>query len=153
VGAYEVTVSASPFPLQVGLNDISIMLGRLSDAQLVLDAAVSLTAEPADHAGEPQTFAATHANAANKLFYAANVTFPTPGRWKLTIQVDGLEDSVTTTFETQVEGRQFPDLSRYLSLVLVGLPSILIMILVFVLSRRSREEFHDDLDNLEGEAQ
>lgn len=153
VGAYEITVSGSPFPLQVGLNDISILLGRLSDAQLVLDAVVSLTAEPIDHAGTPQTFPATHANATNKLFYAANVTFPTSGRWQLMVQVDGVEDSVTTTFEAQVERGQFPDLPRYLNLLLVGLPSILMLILFFILSRRSKEEFHDDLDTLEGEAQ
>lgn len=146
VGAYEVTVTASPYPLEVGLNDISVLLGRLSDQQIVLDAEVSMVVEPVDRLGEPLTFSATHDKATNKLYYAANVDFPTPGRWKMTVQVGGPEGPATTVFETQVEQQSLGFL-RYLSLI--GLPLIAIVILFFVLSRRAGSKLDSYL--LEGE--
>lgn len=104
VGAYELTVTASPYPLTTGAtNDISVLVGRRSDGQVVPEAVVTLIAEPVDHPGRPQRFAATHANATNKLYYAANVVFSTSGQWQLTVQVEGPEGSASTAFETQVE--------------------------------------------------
>jgi hypothetical protein len=143
VGAYELTITASPYPLQVGENDVNALVERLADQQLVLEAEVTMTVEPLDQPGEPQTFAATHATATNKLYYHANVVFPTPGRWKLTIKVDGPEDSVSTVFETQVEERSSLDFLRYLSLV--GLPLVIIAFLFFVMSRRAGEAFKGEL--------
>jgi hypothetical protein len=135
VGAYEISVTASPHPLQVGINDISVLVARLSDAQLVLEAEIIITAEPVDNPGELQTFLATHDNATNKLYFAADVALPTPGRWKLTIQVDGPEDSVSTVFETEVAQQQSLGFLRYLSLV--GLSLVAIAFLFFVLNRRA----------------
>ena len=147
VGAYELTITASPYPLQVGENDVNALVERLADQRLVLEAQVMITTEPLDQPGEPQTFAATHATATNKLYYHANLVLPTPGRWKLTIKVDGPEDSVSTVFETQVEEKSSLDFLRYLSLV--GLPLVVIAFIFFVMSRRAGETFKDDL---EGEA-
>ena len=146
VGAYELTITASPFPLEVGVNDISVLLGRLSDSQLVLDAKVTMTAEPVDHSGQPQTFPATHDNATNKLYYAANVVFPTAGRWQLTIQVAGSEDSVVTTFDVQVEQRRSLSFLRYL---IIGLPLAVIVVIFFVLRRGPEQGFNDH--DLEGD--
>ena len=146
VGAYEVTITASPYPLEVGLNDISVLLGRLSDQQIVLEAEVLMVAEPVDHSGQAQTFSATHANATNKLYYAANVDFPTPGRWKMTVQVDGPEGPASTAFEAQVEPQSFGFL-RYFSFI--GLPLIAIVVLFIVLSRRAGRKFDSYI--LEGE--
>jgi hypothetical protein len=128
----------------MGVNDISVLLGRLSDAQVVLDAEVTLTVEPIDRPDESQIFPATHDNATNKLYYAANVVFPTPGRWKLTVQVDGPEGSASTTFETQVEEKSSLGFLRYLSLV--GLPLVVIALLFFVMSRRAEKAFEGDLE-------
>jgi hypothetical protein len=143
VGPYDLTVTGSPYPLQTGPNDISVLLGRLADSQIVLDAQVTLIAQPIDPPGEPQTFPATHDNATNKLYYAANVVFPTPGRWKLMVQVDGPEGSASTTFEAEVEEKSSLDLLRYLSLV--GLPLVIIAVLFFVLNRRAEEAIKGDL--------
>jgi hypothetical protein len=149
VGAYELTVAGFPFPLEVGVNnDISVLVGRLSDAQIVLDAQVTLTAEPVDRSSEPQTFSVTHANATNELYYSTNVVFPSPGQWQLTLQVDGPEDSVSTTFEVQVENTQSSGFTRYLSLI--GLAAgLFVFLLAVVLSRNLRgtqEEGIDDID-------
>lgn len=144
VGAYDLTITASPYPLQVGVNDVSVVLARLSDAQVVLDAQVTITAEPLDQTGEPQPFPATHDNATNKLYYAANVVFPTTGRWKLTVQVGGPEGSASTAFETQVEERQFWGLLDYVNLV--ALPLIVVVILFFIVSRRTWKDLGNELE-------
>ena len=144
VGAYDLTVTASPFPLRVGLNDISVLLGRQSDSQIVLNAMVSMTARPVDHSGRLQNFPATHANATNKLYYAANVVFPTPGRWQLTVQVDGPEGLATTSFEVQTEPAQSFDFLLYINLV--GLPLIIIVFLFFVFSRKIKNEVNESLE-------
>ncbi|RIK24686.1 MAG: hypothetical protein DCC55_41170 [Chloroflexi bacterium] len=144
VGAYDLTVTASPYPLQVGVNDVSVVLARLSDAQVVLDAQVTITAEPLDQPDEPQPFPATHDNATNKLYYAANVVFPTTGRWKLTVQVDGPEGSANTAFETQVEEQQFWGLLDYVNLV--ALPLIVIALLFFIASRRTWKDLGNELE-------
>ena len=142
--AYDLTITASPFPLRVGVNDISVLLGRQSDSQIVLEAEILITAEPVDHPGQSQHFPATHANATNKLYYAANVDFPTPGRWKLTVQVDGPEGSASTLFEVQVEQAQAFSLSRYISLI--GLPLIVVAVIFFVLIRRTAQQFNEELE-------
>lgn len=104
VGPYNLTVSASPYPLQVGVtNDISALVGRQTGQQVVLDAKVTMVVTPVEQAGEPQTLPANHDNASNKLYYAANIIFPTPGRWQITVQIDGPDGSATTSFEEQVE--------------------------------------------------
>ncbi|MCQ3976664.1 MAG: hypothetical protein DPW09_24800 [Anaerolineae bacterium] len=144
VGAYDLTATASPYPLQVGVNDVSVVLARRSDAQVVLDAQVSITAEPLDQTGEPQLFPATHDNATNKLYYAANVVFPTTSRWKLTVQVDGLEGSANTAFETQVEEQQFWGLLDYVNFV--ALPLMVIVILFFIVSRRAWKDLGNELE-------
>ncbi len=143
VGAYDFTVTGSPYPLQVGQNDISVLLGRLADAQLVLDAQVTLIAQPIVPPGEPQTFPATHDNAINKLYYAANVVFPTPGRWKLTVQVEGPEGSVSTDFETEVVPGSLLGSRNYLELMGVAIVGILVF-MFFVLNRRSEEKSKAD---------
>lgn len=144
VGAYEILVTASPHPLQVGANDISVLVARLSDARLVLEADIIITAEPVGKPGERQTFLATHAQATNKLYFAADVNLPTPGRWQLTVQVDGPEDSVSTTVEAEVVQQQFWGLPRYLSLI--GLSLVAIAFLLFVLNRRASERLNSHLE-------
>jgi len=144
VGAYELTLTASPYPLRVGVNDVNALVERLADQLLVLDAEVTVTTEPLDQPGEPQTFSATHDTATNKLYYHANVVFPTPGRWRLTIHLDGPEDSGSVSRVTQVEEQSSLDFLRYLSLV--GLPLVVIVFLFFVMSRRGGEAFKDDLE-------
>ncbi len=137
-GAYYLRVTASPYPHQVGLNDISLLLSRASDAQVVLDAEVTLTAEPLDRSGEPQTFPATHANATEAWYYAANVVFPTPGRWRLTVHIDGPESEVSRSFEVQVMPRPFPGFLTYLGAGVLALG--LVVVLFIVLKRGSAED-------------
>jgi hypothetical protein len=143
VGAYELTITASSYPLQVGTNDVNALVERLADQLFVLEAQVVITTESLDQPRELQTFLATHETATNKLYYHANVIFPTPGRWKVTVQVDGPEDSVRTSFETQVEQGPSLEFLRYFSWI--GLSLVLIIFLFFVLSYRARETFNSNM--------
>jgi hypothetical protein len=150
VGVYELTLTASSYPLQVGVNDINALVERLPDQLLVLDAQVIMIVEPLDQPGETQTFPATHDTATNKLYYHANVIFPAAGRWKLTIKVNGPEGSVSTTFEARVESGQSVGFLKYLSLM--GLPLVVIAFLFFVLSRRVRKTFNNNSEDKNNDA-
>lgn len=71
-------------------------------------------------------------------------SIPTPGRWKLTVQMDGPEGSANTAFETQVEEQQFWGLLDYLNLV--ALPLVVIVILFFIVSRRAWKDLGNKLE-------
>ena len=89
IGPYNIRVTADPYPLQVGVNDISVLLGRLADAQIILDADVTITAQPLDAPGEAATFPANHDLATDDRYYASNTVFSAAGPWKLIVAVDG----------------------------------------------------------------
>lgn len=88
VGPYFVTVMTSPSPLRVGTNDISIMVHR-TEKDLELGATVTVTAYGPNGPNLGTVFPATHANATNKFFYAANVHLDVPGTWRFNVQVQG----------------------------------------------------------------
>lgn len=102
IGGYRAVVTASPYPLQIGTNDVSVLVERSVDDRIELDANVEITAAPVNGSGDTQTFAATHANATNKLYYAANVVFPSAGRWQLTVAVDGPDGTGQASVEVTV---------------------------------------------------
>ncbi len=146
VGAYKLTVTGSPDPLRVGVNDISALIGRLSDQLPLLEAEVIITAEPVDHAGQPQTFSATHNNATNKLYYAANVLFPTPGRWRLTVQVNGPEGPASAAFEVQVEQESaLGSLTYPLAGIAIG---AVVFYLAVMMGRKSRAAWQKENDDI-----
>jgi hypothetical protein len=138
VGPYSLTVTASPYPLQVGVtNDISALVGRQADQQLVLDAEVVIMVTPIDQAGKTQTLAASHDNATNKLYYATNVIFPTTGRWRITVQINGPDGSGETSFEEQVEA---PSNRGALLWSIVGITAgVVAFVLALFVGRRSRD--------------
>jgi hypothetical protein len=88
-GSYRFSVFTAPSPIPVGVVDVSLLLQRLDSDDLVQDARVTVKAEPVGHAGTARTFPATHANASNKLYYAANVELADEGAWRLTLHADG----------------------------------------------------------------
>lgn len=102
IGPYQLTAFTSPSPIRVGIVDVSVLLERAGTTELVQNARVTVTAEPvgpAGPAGRGRIFPATHENATNKLYYAANVELPRAGRWRLTVQVEGAEGKGGASFE------------------------------------------------------
>ena len=58
--------------------------------------------ESLNRAGEALAVAATHAGAANKLFYEADVELPETGQWQVSIAVEGPDGGGNVSFEVQV---------------------------------------------------
>ncbi|MDT8306304.1 MAG: LPXTG cell wall anchor domain-containing protein, partial [Anaerolineae bacterium] len=50
----------------------------------------------------PLTFEATNANAANRLFYEADVTLPQSGPWTVAVDVTGPAGSGSASFDIEV---------------------------------------------------
>jgi hypothetical protein len=103
VGPYRVTVTASPNPLRVGGADISVLVLQGTDT-LVDNATVTIDTAPAGAATPAASYPATHANATNKQYYAANVRFPSAGRWAVTVHVRGPLGGGDVHFTADVSG-------------------------------------------------
>lgn len=101
-GPYEVTVLTSPSPLTVGVADVSVLVQRPGADEVVSDARVTVGTEPLARAGPGGSFEATHEQATNKLFYAANVELPTAGRWRFRVHVTGPSGEGAVSFEAEV---------------------------------------------------
>lgn len=102
VGPYRVTVTSSPNPLRTGAADITVIVLQGTD-QLVTDATVSVDATPAQ-GGVTRRFPATHQNALNKRYYAANVQFTAPGRWLLVVHVGSPRGGGDVPFGADISG-------------------------------------------------
>src|SRR5436189_4752153 len=85
-GPYAVTIFTSPTPLGVGIADVSASVERADTGDLEPDARVIIAAEPVGHAGQAGVFEATHDQASDPSFYAANVRVDTTGTWRFAIQ-------------------------------------------------------------------
>lgn len=84
-GPFVVTLFSASAPLRSGPADISVLLLSAVDNQPVLDATVTLTLTTE---GKQLTISATHAEATNRLLYAATPDLATSGKWQATILID-----------------------------------------------------------------
>ncbi len=131
VGPYEITVGASPTPLKVGQGHLSVLVQRHSNALVVTDAEVTVTAESLDEAGLTMSQPATHAQAADERQYGVPLTFDAPGRWAIEIHIDGPEGPATVRFNVTVQ-KDFPArLITYLGLVSIPLGGLLLVVYWF----------------------
>ena len=87
----------APTPLRVGPVDVSVLLQVDHTPVLDADVRVALRAPGLD-----RTAAATRAAATNKLFYAALLDVPEPGRWTLEARVRAGEHAATVSCEVDV---------------------------------------------------
>ena len=136
-GPYSVTVFTSPNPTPVGIVDISVLLQRAGSQQLVEDAHVTVSADPIGNAGHADTFLATHADATNKLYYAANVNLTAEGQWRLTVHIDGPPGQADTVFTLQASQSNVPLQLEAWGLGIIPL-ALLAYLVVARVSRRRR---------------
>ncbi len=73
----------SPVPLRVGMADVSVLVQKAADQSPVMDGEVTLRLRGPQ--GAEIIANATHAQATNKLLYAANVNFANAGNWTLQV--------------------------------------------------------------------
>src|SRR4029077_2177515 len=83
---YLITVFSSPSPFRAGPVDISVLVQDASTGEPVPQARV--TVRMTKMGLEPLEYPATHEVATNKLLHAAEFEIPTPGRWKLEVEVE-----------------------------------------------------------------
>ncbi len=107
-GAFTITLFAAPYPLQVGVADLSVMVQDRSSGDVLLDPAVDLTVAAQAAEASPQTVRLTRGQASNRLLQAAAIHFPTAGKWQLTVLVSRGGETVRLGTECTVE----PDHSR-----------------------------------------
>lgn len=135
-GPYEITVGASPVPLTVGRGHLSILVQKQSNALVVTDAQVTVSIKSLESDGISLTRQATHELAADKRRYGVPLTFETPGRWAISMRVEGPDGSATAHFDVTVQ-RDFP-VWPMIYLGLVGIPLAGVLLIVYWL--RSGEE-------------
>ncbi len=83
-GPFIITLFSSPVPLRTGEADLSVLVEWADGNRPVLDATVGLDlSQP----GARLSMKATHAQAANKLLYAALPQLPKPGNWTAAVSV------------------------------------------------------------------
>lgn len=132
VGPYWLSAWTSPDPPRVGQLHLTFGLaepgeGREAGAP-VLGATVRLRLQPAAAvAASPITTLATNENAANRLFYEADVTVPAAGAWQVRIQVEGPDGQGTASFPLQVQPLQTTNW------LLLGGGGVLLVVALFAL--------------------
>ncbi len=137
-GPFIITVFSEPVPVRAGVADLSVLVENVSDQSTVLDADTKLHLSKAESGRIVELVApATHARAINKLLYAASVTLPSAGTWKMTVDVKSKSGAGSASGEINVLPPEPPVLARWPLFIVVP-----VMILFFVLNQwlKSRRE-------------
>jgi hypothetical protein len=87
-GPFVLTVFTAPTPLAAGPADVSVLVQDHTSLVPLLDARVSLDLALAAGGGAPLRVPATRAHATNRLLYAATVSLPAAGEWRLRARVE-----------------------------------------------------------------
>jgi hypothetical protein len=125
-GPFRITIFSSPQPLRVGPADLSVMVQQLTNESPVLDAKVSLHLTHSHTEGIREVYVpATHAEATNKLLYAARVNLPTAGSWQLAATVDSKNGGAKVAGELAVLPPQPPVIAYWPYFAVLPLIAIL----------------------------
>jgi hypothetical protein len=109
-GPYLVSAWTQPDPIRVGMLHIGVAVvdppeseGAVAEvSDYILDADVQVQLKPTGQNGEHLTVVASRENAANKLFYEADIELPQKGNWQVVIAVDGPAGQGSANFEIDV---------------------------------------------------
>jgi hypothetical protein len=109
-GPYWVSAWTQPDPLRVGKAHITVAVSEPGESgsglreagSAVLDALVQVQFKPLEGGGETLAVSATHENAANKIFYEADLELPETGRWQVDVSIEGPDGSGSASFDTRV---------------------------------------------------
>src|SRR5262245_11531451 len=100
-GDYQITILTSPTPLRAGPIDVSVLVQKAGNNELVLAGQVAIQATPRSHAGRTISRVATTEAATNKLFRAATFELPDAGSWEVEVSIDGPMGHAHTRFEAE----------------------------------------------------
>ncbi len=125
-GPYQLSVFTSPSPIRVGTVDVSVLVQRAESTEVVDGVAVAVQVEPAGGQVGGGTYEATRERATNKLFYAADVSLPAEGRWRMRVAADGPDGSGSVAFEVEATREAAPG-SPLLMAGIVAAPALLVL--------------------------
>jgi hypothetical protein len=102
-GGYRITVFSAPTPLRAGPVDLSVLVQDAATGEIMPHARV--TVRLAKRGGPTLEYAATTEVATNKLFRAAQIELPEPGRWQMHVRVEDVHGLATIGGEIQAAER------------------------------------------------
>ena len=130
-GNLDITLFSTPSPVRVGPADLSVMVQKAGDPAPVLDASVMVHLTKQERQNITEVVApATHAKATNKLLYAANVSVPSAGVWRVQLDVRQAGEDDMVAGDINVLPPEPPLLTYWPYFVLVPL-----VVLLFVFNR------------------
>jgi hypothetical protein len=101
-GVFEITLFGSPVPLQVGQNDLSVLVQNASTQAPILDADAALVLEGPE--GNVIRARLVSGAGTNKLLYSATVRLPDPGKWTVSVRCRSSRDEATIRDKITVVG-------------------------------------------------
>lgn len=134
-GPFILTLFSDPSPVRVGRVDLSVMCQKADDNSPVLDATVLLHLRRPGNSNEIVEFTlpAKHENASNKLLYAAAVNLPSPGTWRVIVDVKRKETEASLMGSLPVLAKQVAIVAYWPFFIIVPLAALL-----FAINRRLR---------------
>jgi hypothetical protein len=109
-GNLQISVFTAPNPLRAGPVDISVLVQESRTCQPIDDLAIRVQLKHSGRRGVPIVAAATKAAATNKLFHAAMIDLPAPGKWSAQIACDASGERARIDFELDAANR-LPELA------------------------------------------
>jgi len=138
-GPFLIAAFAQPTPVRVGTADISAMVQRVTDQQTILDASVNIHLRQSTEGRIVEVVApATHANATNKLLYAAHVKIPSSGTWTVSVDVNAKQGAGLAAGDVDVLPQQPAGEAYWPFLVFVPLAIALFALNRWLRARRRR---------------
>ena len=110
-GLLLINVFSAPVPLRVGTADLSVLVQRAADRSNLLDCAVVL--ELSKRGERAMRAHATRAQATNKLMYAAQIVFPSPGDWHVNVEINAQGNTVQVDGNVNVLPEQEPAIAYW----------------------------------------
>src|SRR5262245_10514020 len=100
-GNYQIAVLTAPAPLRAGPIDVSVLIQKTGNNEVVMDGQVTIKATRAGYPSQVISHVATAKAATNKLFRAAKFELPKPGLWDVEVSIDGPLGDVNVGFEME----------------------------------------------------
>jgi hypothetical protein len=101
-GGYQISVFTSPTPCRVGTVDVSVMVQDVKTGGVLSETRVALIAAPRDRPSGARRYQASAAAATNKLLQAALIEIPSPGPWKIDVEVEGPQGAASVQCPIEV---------------------------------------------------
>ena len=134
---FTITLFSTEVPLRPGVADLSVLLESTEGHSPILDARVLIELE--HEAGTTIRAEATRSQARNKLLYCSLINLPSPGQWKVRLQVKRGDSSSEVLSDLVVAAPQPVLLSHW---ELIAVPPIIIgLFITNQCLRRKRVQF------------